>query len=265
MTRTNLSRYSKVAIVLLVVVSLAAPTAAITVDQTDVPEEAQVGTQVTATVTLTELYQNPQLEQWELRGETELTNVTWVVSYIDQTGARVGQDQFTGQSFSGATVSADDGVSEVRVRITGTVPRVQEYVYEPPQQFLLMSLTQAQQGGASNEIDAWETHHYTNDSRSARQALDEANASIQEASAAGANTDTAESTFDSAVDAFENGNFDNARNLASRAQQEAQSAQQSSQTQQTLLYAGVGLVVLLVVVGGFLYWRSQQDEYDKLG
>ena len=31
-----------------------------------------------------------------------------------------------------------------------------------------------------------------------------------------------------------------------------------------LLYGGVGLVALVLVVGGVLWYRSQQDDYDKL-
>lgn len=264
MTRTNLSHYSKVAVALLVVASLAAPATAASVGETDVPAEAQVGTQVTATVTLTELYQNPQLESWQLRGETELRNVTWVVEYYDQTGARTGQDEFAGQQLDGADISTDDGVSEVQVRIRGTVPQVESYRYDPPQQFQLLSLTQAQEGGAQNEIDAWQTHHFTNDSQTTREALDAANASIQETRAAGADASTAAETFSSAVDAFESGNFDNAEQLATRAENEADSARQSSQTRQQLLLVGGGLAVLVLLGGGVYYWRSNQGPDDPL-
>ncbi|MFB6281215.1 MAG: hypothetical protein ABEH40_04265 [Haloferacaceae archaeon] len=265
MTRMNSSRCFRVAAALVVVVALAAPAAAVSVGSTDVPEEAQVGTQVTATVTLTDLYRNPQLETWELRGQTELRNVTWVVAYFDQTGARTGQDEFTGQELSGARISADDDVSEVEVRVTGTVPPVESYSYDPPQQFLLLSLTQAREGGAQNEIDSWQTHYYTNESRTARQALDAANATIGEAASAGADVSTARETFRSAVNAYNDGNFDNAERLANRAESEASSAQQSSQTRQQLLLVGGGLVVLLLIGGGFFYWRSNQGPDDPLG
>lgn len=265
MTRMNSSRCFRLAVALFVVAALAAPAAAVSVGETDVPEEAQVGTQVTATVTLTELYRNPQLESWELRGETELRNVTWVVAYFDQTGARTGQDEFTGQELSGVSISTTADISEVQVRITGTVPEIESYSYDPPQRFLLMSLTQAQQGGAQNEIDAWRTHHYTNESRTARQAIDAANASIGEAEAAGADVSTARETLRSAVNAYNDGNFDNAQQLAERAESEASSARQSSRTRQQLLLVGGGVVVLLVLVGGVFYWRSNQGPDDPLG
>jgi hypothetical protein len=264
MTRTNLSHSFKVAVALLVVAALAAPATAASVGETDVPEEAQVGTQITATVTLTDLYQDPQLESWQLQGETELRNVTWVVEFYDQTGARTGQEESTGQQLDGVGISADDDVSEVRVRITGTVPEVESYRYEPPQQFQLLSLTQAQEGGAQNEIDSWQTHHYTNESQTAREALDAANESIQEARAAGVDPSTASDSFDSAVSAFESGNFGNAEQLATRAQNEADSARQSSQTRQQLMLVGGGLVVLVLLGGGFYYWRSNQGPDDPL-
>lgn len=262
MTRTNSSRCFRVAIVLLVVASLAAPAAAVTVGSTDVPDSAQVGTQVSATVTLTDLYRDPQLQSWELQGRTDLRNVTWVVSYIDQTGARTGQDEFTGRTFSGAMLRASEGTSQVRIRITGTVPPIRSYSYDPPQQFLLMSLNQTQQGGATNAVGSWRVHHYTPASKRARQALDDANASIQ---GGRGDMNSAKESFGSAVDAYEGGNFDNAENLANRAKSEAQSANQSSQTRQTILYVGAGVVVLVVLVGGVFYWRSNQGPEDPLG
>jgi hypothetical protein len=263
MTKTNSNRCSRLVVVaVLLIAALAVPAAAVSVGDDSVPAEAQVGTQVEATITLTELYRNPQLESWELTGETELTNVTWTVFYIDQTGNRVDQESFNGQNLSGVTLAADDGVSEVEVRITGTVPRIREYTYDPPQQFTFVELTQAREGGASNTIETWETHHYTAKSDRARTELDEAAAAIEGTSA---NTEEADRTFDQAVNAYESENFDLAVELANEATQQAESAEQSRQTTRTLIYVGVGIVVVALLVGGFLYWRSQQETYDKLG
>jgi hypothetical protein len=263
MTKTNLNRCSRLALAaVLVLAALAAPAAAVSVGDDSVPAEAEAGTQVEATVTLTELYRNPELESWELSGETELTDVTWTVVYIDQTGSKVDQESSSGQNLSGATVAADDGVSEVEVRITGTVPPVDDYTYDPPQTFTFVELTQSREGGASNTIETYETHHYTAESREARTELDEAAAAIESANA---DTEAAERSFDQAVNAYEGEEFDLAVELANQATEQANSAQQSRQTRQTLIYAGVGVVVLALLVGGFLYWRSQQETYDKLG
>lgn len=264
MTKTSLNRCFKLALACLLVLSLvAAPAAAVSVGDDDVPTEGEVGQQVTATVTLDQLYQNPQLESWTLAGSTELTDVTWTVVYYDQTGAKVGQDEFDGQNFTGADVSAADGTSEVEVTVTGTVPEVGTYSYDPAQEFTAMELTQTREGGSSNEIQTWTTHHFTSDSDEARSALDDAQAAIQ--SASGANTDEAEQSFANAVDAYESGNFDLATNLANEAQTKAENAEQSSQTMQLAMYAVGGVLVVALLAGGFLYWRSQQDSYDKLG
>jgi hypothetical protein len=264
MTRTSWSRCSRLVVGLLLVLTLAAPATAVSVGDTSVPEEGQVGEQVTATVTLTELYRNPTLERWQLSGQTALQDVTWVVEYYDQTGARTDQQEFTGQEFSGAQIAATEGTSEVVVRVTGTVPSVSEYTYDPPQQFLLMELTRGQQGGASGTIDTWESHHFTPNSDTARNALDDARTAIESAESAGASPTEAEESFASAVDAYENGNFDNAQSLAQRAQGEAESAESGAEQRRLLLFGGAGVVVLALLVGGVYYWRSQQESYDKL-
>jgi hypothetical protein len=265
MTKTNLSRFSSLLLVVLLVASAAAPVAAVSVGDASVPEEGAVGSQVEATVTLTELYQNPTLEQWQLEGETELRDVTWSLSYVDQTGATVGREEFDGQNFTSSAISAADGTAEVRVRVTGTVPEVASYSYDPAQTFLFLSLTQARAGGNANDVDRWEAHHFTATSDRARDALDEAGSAISTASAEGANVGEAENTFAQARNAYESENFDLAVELANEAQSQAESAQQSQQTFQLALYAGAGVLVLVLAIGGFLYWRSQQDTHDPLG
>jgi hypothetical protein len=259
MTRTNLSRCSKLVVALLVFAALAVPAGAASVADEDVPDEAAVGSEVTATVTLEELYRNPSYESWTLTGQTELTDVTWTVEYYDQTGSKAGQESVDGQNITSGTIAADDGVSEVRVRVTGTVPEIESYRYDPPQQFLLLSLTQAREGGTSNGIGEWNSHHYTAESDEARTALDEADAAVE-----GADAPAAEEKLQQAVDAYESENFDLAVELATEAQEQAESAEQSRQTRRLLLYGAGGLVVLGLLVGGVLYWRSQQDSRDKL-
>ena len=265
MTKTNLSRSSSLLLALVVLCSFAAPAAAVSVGETDVPSEAAVGSQVEATVTLTELYRNPTLEQWRLRGETELTDVTWAISYVDQTGATVDREEFDGQNFTSSAIAADDGTAEARVRVTGTVPAVDSYTYDPEQEFVFLSLTQARTGGNANAIDTWESHHFTTQSDGARNAIDEAASAIETARSDGAGVDEAENTLDQAINAYESENFDLATELANEAQSQAESAQESRQTLTLALYAVGGLVVVGLLVGGFLYWRSQQDTYDPLG
>lgn len=264
MIRTSLSRCFKLALVaLLVFAVIALPASAAAVGSEDVPEEAEVGSKVTATVTLTELYKNPQLEQWVLAGETDLKAVTWTVTYYDQTGSKVGQDSYDGENFTGAAVNAADGTSEVQVKVTGTVPSVREYSYDPMQSFRVMELHQTREGGSSDTIRTWEANHFTSDSDRARSAIESAESAI--AGASGANTADAESLLERAIDAYEGGNFDNAENLAADAEKQANEAAQSNQTMQLAMYAAGGLAVLGLLGGGFLWYRNQQDGYDKLG
>jgi len=263
MTKTSWSRFSKLAVVCLLALSVASvPAAGVSVGDTTVTSDAEVGTQITAEVTLTELYQNPSLESWALAGETELTGVTWTVEYYDQTGARVNQQSFDGRSFSGAQVSAEEGTSEVRVRITGTVPEVEEYSYDPPQSFTVLDLTQTREGGSSNDIDSWSATHYTEGSREARTAIDDAAAAVE-----GVNSESAEQDLQRAIEAY-NGDGDEfglATDLATQAQEDAEQTQQSNRLTRFALFGVGGLVVVGLLVGGVLYWRSQQGGPDKLG
>ena len=261
MTKTSWSRFSKLALACLFVLSVATvPAAGVSVGETDVTDDAEVGSQVNATVTLTNLYQNPTLESWTLAGSTDLTEVTWTVMYFDQTGARVDQESFDGQSFSGAEVATADGTSEVRVRVTGTVPQVEDYSYDPAQSFTVLSLEQTREGGSTNAIDEWTAVHYTEESREARNAIDEASATV-----ADVNSQDAERSLGNAIDAYNGGEFGLAVDLSEQAQERAQQTQQSNQRMQLILYAVGGLVIVGLVVGGFLYWRSQQSGHDKLG
>ena len=267
--KTNWSRCSSALLVVLAVIAAVAvaatPAAAVSVGTEDVPEEAAVGSKVDAAVTLEEPYKNPQLEQWTLTGETELTGVTWTVTYYDQTGAKVNQQSFDGQSLDGAKLAASKGVSEVEVRVSGTVPEVEEYTYDPAPTFAVMNLTQAREGGSSNDIGSWSARHYTEKSQAARDAIVAARDAID--SAGGANTGEAEKTLGNAIDAYEgeNPDFALATNLANDAEKQASRARQSKQTTQYAMYGVGGLVALGVLAGGVFWWRSQRDSYDRLG
>ena len=264
--RTNLNRCSSAflaLLALLVLTAAATPAAAVSVGDENVPEATTAGAKVEATVTLDELYKNPSLERWTLTGETELTDVTWTVTYYDQTGSKVNQKSYDGQSFEGEEIAASDGVSEVEVRVTGTAPEVEEYTYDPAPTFAVINLTQAREGGSSNDLGSWTARHYTDESDAARDAIEAAEAAI--AGAGDADTGEAEATLANAVDAYEGGEFELATTLANEAASTAAKAEQSKQTVQYAMYGVGGLVVLGIVGGGIVWWRSQQDTYDRLG
>lgn len=259
--KMNSNRCSELlALVLVAMVALAAVpgAAAISTDAENVPDRAQVGEKVSATFTLSDLY--TEYEEWTLNGETELENVTWTVTRYDQGNNKISQEEYDGESFD-EIISLDNNVDRVSVRVTGTVPAVEEYSYEPAQAFTLATLSQDRQGGDSDEIETWEVAHDTNESIEAREELDSAAATIAAAKDGGASVSDAESTFDNAVSAYEGENFDNAANLANKAEDKAESAHRNRQ----LMFAGAGILGLAVVGGAFFWWRSQRDTYDKLG
>ena len=247
------NRSSSLVILFVVLLFAAGVAGAVSVSNNNAPENAEVGTTTTATITVTNLFKNPSLQEWDLVGETQLENTTWTVTQINQAGGQIGQNSYDGKTFSEG-VSLGSNVAEVQVKITGRVPPIANYSYDPAQAFLYAELRQVRKGGTSSVIVSHPTHHYTTDSRDAERAIASAQAAI---SSAGGNQQ-AEESLDSAISAYDNGNFENAVNLANRAENEAKSAQAASERNQMLIYAGVGIVVLLVIIGGIYYWRSQR-------
>lgn len=252
-----------IAVGVVLLAATVAPAAAVTATATDVPERAPVGSQITATVVVAELFQNPSLEQWSLSGETQLTNVTWAVTLYDQAGNRLGQEVADGPTFTYPDVTLESGVAEIEVKVTGTVPTVGSFSYEPPQSFEVIALEQTRQGGTTQAIENWSVHHFTDESRVARQDLDNASAAVASAGSGGADTAEAQATLENAIDAYDGANFALATRLAGEARNQAQAARQSRQLLTLGMYVGLGLLAVLVLAGA--YWYVQQRRrYDRL-
>lgn len=259
----NLSPYSKLALVaLLLAVVAAGPAAAVSVSGDAVPAEAEVGSTVDVTYTVDELYTN--YDQWSLAGETELESVTWTVTTYDLSDSQITREEYTGQTFSHGIAKSED-VAEVTVRVQGTVPEWTNWSYDPAQSLLLASFTETQNGGSETTLQESELRPFTEDSQAARTAIEDAQATIDEASSAGVDVSEAEARLSNAISAYDASNFDNAQDLAENAQNEASSAQQSSQRTSTLLIIG-GVILVLAVLAGLVYWYlSNRETYDKLG
>ena len=241
---------------LALLLAVAGPAGALTLtDETDFTE-SRVGETVSTTVVIEDPFTD-QPDEWTLRGTTELTNVSWVVT-VRQQGNQVNQSQYSDQTFEEPLALENNG-DEVEISLTGDTPAVESYSYDPPQNYVLWELV-AITGNSESTLNATSVHHYTNDSDDARNAIDDAVAAINES---GGNAE-AQDTLNSSISSYDNGNFQNARDLASDAQNQAESAQQSQQQTQTLIYAAVGLVVLALVGGGIYYWRSNQGPESKL-
>ncbi len=259
MTRMNLTRCSRLAVALLCVVLLATGVAsAFSVSADGVPSSAAVGEEVSVTYTVDDPFTDAPSE-WTLNATTELENVGWTVTVL-RAGNPIddGETTYGDQSFE-RDLSVDNNGDQVRIELTGEVPEVENFTYEPREEFVVASLERVT-GNNAEEFRNDTAHHYTEDSRAARQSIEDAESAID---AAGGH-DEAGNLRDNAVSAYEVGNFGNAQDLAEEAESKAQSAQQSQQTMQLALMAVGALLVIALVAGGIYYWRSQGDEYSKL-
>ncbi|MDS0221938.1 hypothetical protein NDI54_11320 [Haloarcula sp. S1AR25-5A] len=257
----NLIRCSNKTAALLCVVALlatAGTASAFSVSAEGVPSETAVDEEVSVTYTIDDPFTDAPNE-WTLAGSTELQNVSWTVTVL-RAGDQVNQETYGDQSFEQG-LDIDNNGDQVRIELVGTTQAVSNYTYEPPESYQVASLSRIS-GNNEDEFRNDTAHHYTEESQAARQAIDDAQAAIDEA---GGNAE-AEDLVSSAVSSYENGNFQNAQDLAGQAESQAQQAQQSAQTQRTLLMVGGGLVVLLLLVGGGYYAYTQMggDDYSKL-
>jgi len=237
----------------LAVSMLAAPVAAVDSSAMDEPDDSEVGTDFEATYKFTALFED--FERWTLVGETEVTSVTWTVTQYDQAGNQVSQESYDGQQF-GQGVDIDSGVSRIEVRVTGTTPSFDTPRYDPPQRFTAASFTLDREGGTQQEIETYEVHHYTQESRSTRQDLADAEAVVE---ADGG--DQSQETLQRAISAYEAGNYDNANQLADRAESEAN---RNARVQSTLLYGGAAVVLVVLLGGGYYLYRSRQQGPSRL-
>ncbi|MFB6308361.1 MAG: hypothetical protein ABEH35_03445 [Haloarculaceae archaeon] len=260
MTKMNSTHSSKLSVALLTVAVLLAATgtaAAFAVSAQGLPVQAEVGTEVSVTYTINDPFTGVP-NQWTLQGTTELQNVVWTVTVL-RAGEPVegGETTYGNQSFNRSLDVANNG-DEIRIELTGTTPAIENYTYRPREQFVIASLSR-RTGNNTQEFRNDTVHHFTAESQRARQAIDDANATVS-----AVDDREAEQLLSSAKSAYNAGNFENAVNLSQQASDRAESVQQSRQTTQLLLYGAGAIVILAVIAGAIYYWRSQQDEYRAL-
>lgn len=258
MSWTHCSKLVAALAVVAVLVAAVSPAAAVSVSAENVPDDAKVGEKQSATFTLSELYTD--YDQWTLRLQTELQDATWTVTRLDNKGSKIDQQTYTKQNVS---VDVGGDTDEVKVRLEGTVPEVANFSYQPAQSFVFARFVQSQQGGTESVVETFETHHFTQESKEARAAIDDAAAAIE--SAGGADTSEAEQLKGSAVSAYNNDNFENAKTLADQSANKANSAAQSSAQTDLIIKVVGALVVLALVVGAAFWYLNSRETYDKLG
>ncbi len=218
----------------------------------DLPEESEVGDDFEATFEVTDLFD--EFERWTLAANTELDNATWTIRQFDQGGNQIDRQETDGSTAT-ESVDIDDGTAAIEVRVTGTTPELGELSYDPPDRFLAANFTLERDGGTERAIAEHESHHYTEGSREARQAIDSASAAV------GDSGGDAQSSLDSAISAYEGGNFENAISLAERAEGEAT---QSQTIRTTLLGVGAVIVIAILLGGGYWVYKSRQQGPSRL-
>lgn len=253
MSLIRCSRGIALALCIVGIITASGTVGALTISAEGVPSESAVGEEISLSYTFEDPFD--ETEQWTLQGETDLTNVSWTVTVL-RAGSRVSQNTYGTQTIT-QDLDIDNNGDEITIELAGTTPEVTEYTYDPEQKYTVASLTRVS-GSNENQLRNDSAHHYTDQSRQARTAIEDAQAAID---AAGGNNN-AESLVDSAISSYENGNFENAVDLANQAESAANSDRQT----RTLLMAGGGVVLFLLLIGGGYYLYSQRsgDDYSKL-
>ncbi|MFB6269127.1 MAG: hypothetical protein ABEH83_04230 [Halobacterium sp.] len=260
----NLSRCSKFAVALVVLLAVAAvPAAAVSISG-DAPSTVEAGQQQETTYEFTNLFEN--YEQWTLEASTDLTEVTWKIVTFDNAGNQVNEVTLTGQQAS-YQFKASSGAVRAEVTIVGTTPSPSawSWSYDPPQTITYAEFVQAQQGGASNTLETYSTQPYTQQSQEARNAIRSAEDAIESAKSSGAGVSGAESDLQDAIEFYNGGNFEQAISNAEQAESTAKSAASSAQRTDLIIMVAAALVVLLLLAGGVYWYLQQRDSYDKLG
>ncbi|MFB6189451.1 MAG: hypothetical protein ABEI57_06175 [Halapricum sp.] len=251
------SKGTTVLVALVITLAAVGTVAAVQTKNVSAPDQAKVGQEVTAKVTITDLYQPDS--DWTLQGTTQLQNVTnWKVTKTYPNGTTASQT-FGGTSQFEVPVNASANFASITISITGDAPPVSNYSYDPPQQFQAAKLVKVV-GDGQSEVETVSVHHYTSDSKQARQNIQDAEDAVS-----GTNNGDAKSYLQNAIDWYNTGNFEKANSNAKKAKNSANQAKSSQNTMQLVLYA-IGAIVILALIGGGLYYyrNQQQDSYDKL-
>ena len=226
----------------------------------EAPDSAEVGEEVTVEVELTDLYgDNVPDDEWTLTGESGLDGADWTVLVRDAGGDEVERVDPVNESFE-VGIDRDANHVTVDISVTGEIPEIDEFDYEDPEveEILAMELAQLTADGdrATLADGTHYIHAYTEESREARTAIDDAREAAEDA-----DSDSARDDVDDAITFYNNAEFESAANTANSAQESVESSQQ---TRQLLIFGGAAVVVVGLLVGVIYYWRESQKPTSKL-
>ncbi|WP_336327372.1 hypothetical protein [Halovenus sp. HT40] len=238
MNWTHSSKVIVLAVLLAVSLGAAGTATAFEFDDSGVNDEMEVGQQQTATVVMEEPFaeRNPG---WTLSVDSEFEDAGVTITATTPTETI----QQSGEGEANLTLD-NEAIDQVEIEVTGTVPEIDQYSYENPDQekFTAVRVSDADSG----VIETWNVKRYTPESQEARNRIDEASEY--------ANED--DNNFQSAVELYNSGSFEQATTEADSIIE----SQESSEQTQTMLFVGVGVVVLLLLVGGGYYVYSQRSQ-----
>jgi hypothetical protein len=238
MNWTHSSKVIVLAVLLAVSLGAAGTATAFSFDDSGVNEEMEVGEQTTTTVDMEEPFaeRNPG---WTLVVDSEYEDAGITITATTPT------DEIQTSGEGRAELALDnDAINEVEIEVSGTVPEIEQYSYENPEQesFVAVRVNDS----ASGVIEAWNVQRYTDESQQARKRIDEASEYANEE----------DDDFQSAVQLYNSGNFEQATTEADGIINDAESSEQT----QTLLLVGGGVVVLLLLAGGGYYVYQQRSR-----
>jgi len=250
----NSNHYSKLALLLVALVASAGVVGAVSLSG-ETTDEREVGSEVSVTYTVNDPFE--PFQEWTLRGATELENVTWTVREIDTANQTVrsvtypqedGADPGTFEH----PVSQGDNVARLTVTLTGDVPNVSDYTYDPPNRITVAEFRQAA-GGSVETLETYRTHPYTNESRAARDAID----SAREVVGANASQD-AQGDLRDAIDFYDGEQFDQAVANAEEAERKAEQAEQQQDLVELAILVAGAVILIALVAGGIYRYRKNQ-------
>ena len=224
-------------------------------------DQVEIGSDIIVQTVVTELYttNTGPIDVWTLRGESLLESVTWTVTEINAADRPIqgSKKVYAGKVFEQG-VSLDDSVVKIIVEVSGTIPEVSDWKYEPEQKVLVMELSQVRLGGTENVIGIIEASPYNSDSKVAREAIDKASVVVE-----GAKDEDAQQTIENAISAYDVGNFKNAKDLARQAEENA-IALENSQERKGLILNIVGVVMVVALIGGAIIWYQSTRHKSRL-
>ena len=224
-------------------------------------DQVEIGSDIIVQTVVTDLYttNTGPIDVWTLRGESLLESVTWTVTEINAADRPIqgSKKVYAGKVFEQG-VSLDDSVVKIIVEVSGTIPEVSDWQYEPAQKVLVMELSQVRLGGTENVIGIIEASPYNPESKVAREAIDKANVVVE-----GSKDRNAQQTIENAISAYDVGNFKNAKDLAGQAEGNA-IALEKSQERKGLILNMVGVGIVVALIGGAIIWYRSTRHRSRL-